>query len=222
MLDTSDTLMEAGNRELLASLGGLIEEEEIVSAPAPVAFEQVSPSTGTQGLTTANEEKALKLLGSGIQAEQVAAALGLTPSRIAQMLAEESFASKVAALRYENLQAANKRDSAYDTIEDKLLVKLEKSMPLMIKPESILKAIQVVNGAKRRGQSAPAQVTNKQNIVNLILPSIMVEKFAVDINNQVIKAGQQNLHTMPSGNLLKQVEDAEEKRMGVAVTLEEE
>ena len=38
----------------------------------------------------------------------------------------------------------------------------------------------------------------------------MVEKFAVDINNQVIKAGDQNLHTMPSGNLLKQVEEAKQ------------
>lgn len=191
---------------LLASLG------EVITETAP-EFQQVSPSSGTAGLTSSVEERALKLLGSGIASEQVAAALGVTPSRIAQMLAEELFASKVADLKYQNLQAANVRDGKYDTLEDKLLDKLEKSLPLMVKPESILKAVTVVNGAKRRGQSAPAQVTNQQNIVNLVLPSIMVDKFAVDINNQVIKAGDQSLLTMPSGNLLKQVEEAEALRV---------
>lgn len=198
---------KAEGDSLMASLGAVTAEIDVSEAPE---FQQRSPSTGTQGLTSSIEERAMKLLGSGIQAEAVAAALGVTPSRIAQMLAEEHFSSKVASLRYDNLQAANKRDSSYDNLEDTLLIKLEKAMPLLMKPESILKAMQIVNGAKRRGQSAPAQTTNQQNIVNLVLPSIMVEKFAVDINNQVIKAGDQNLHTMPSGNLLKQVEDAKQ------------
>ena len=196
---------------LMASLGAVTAEidSSLGDSLAP-EFQQYSPSTGTQGLTSSIEDRAMKLLGSGIQAEQVAAALGVTPSRIAQMLAEEHFSSKVATLRYANLQAANKRDNSYNNLEDTLLIKLEKAMPLLMKPESILNAMKIVNGAKRRGQSAPAQITNQQNIVNLVLPSIMVEKFAVDINNQVIKAGDQNLHTMPSGNLLKQVEEAKQ------------
>jgi hypothetical protein len=198
----------------LSSLGGAAQEPEQSFTESAPDFQQHSPSSGASGLTSSVEDRALKLLGSGIQAEQVAAALGVTPSRIAQMLAQDHFASSVAKLRYAALQSHNKRDSAYDTLEDTLLVKLEKSLPLMIKPESILKAIAVVNGAKRRGQSAPAQTTNQQNVVNLVLPTIMVDKFAVDINNQVIRAGDQSLLTMPSGNLLKQVEEAEELRIG--------
>jgi hypothetical protein len=150
----------------------------------------------------------MQLLGSGINSDQVASALGVTPSRIAQLLAEESFAVKVAALRYESLQKHNKRDGAYDSLEDKLLDKLERSLPLLIKPESILKAIAIVNGAKRRGQSAPQQVTNTQNIVQLIMPQVIADKFTTNLDNQVVKAGEQELLTMPSGNLLKQVEEA--------------
>lgn len=207
-----NTLNESdATNELLASLGGLPEQSKTPKKDS--TFEQSKPSSGASGITSSVEEKALKLLGSGIQAEQVAAALGVTPSRIAQLLSEEYFASKVADLRYETLQSHNKRDGAYDELEDRLLVKLEKSLPLMIKPESILKAISIVNGAKRRGQSAPAQTTNQQNVVNLVLPTIMVDKFAVDMNNQVIKAGDQSLLTMPSGNLLKQVEDAEASKL---------
>ena len=195
---------------LLASLGGIPADNSTLPAEISQEVTQVEPSTHySPGVTSAVEEKALALLGAGVVAESVASALGVTPSRIAQMLAEDHFSQKVAALRYENLQKHNVRDGAYDALEDKLLTKLEASLPLLVRPESILKAISTVNGAKRRGQSAPQQVTNQQNVVNLILPSVVAEKFSVNVNNQVTKAGEQELLTMPSGNLLKQVEEAQ-------------
>lgn len=161
------------------------------------------------GATSSIEDRALQLLGSGVSAESVASALGVTPSRISQLLAEELFFSKVAELRYKSLQEHNERDGKYDSLEDQLIHKLERSLPLLVRPESILKALTAVNSAKRRGQSTPEQVTNQQNVVNLILPAIIAEKFSVNINNQVTKAGDQELLTMPSGNLLKQVEEAQ-------------
>jgi hypothetical protein len=182
-------------------------------ASAPTAFVQKKGISGSGGVTTSVEDRALSLLGSGIAAEQVAAALGVTPSRIAQLLSTEVFSRQVADLRYTNLQKHNVRDEAYDNLEDRLLTKLNNAMPLLMKPRDIIDALTKVNAAKRRGQSAPAQVNNQQNVVNLILPAIIVEKFAIDINNQVTRAGKQDLLTMQSGNLLKQVEDATAKRL---------
>lgn len=166
------------------------------------------------GPSSSVEEKAIRLLGAGIDAESVAAAVGVTPGRISQLLSGTVFAGRVTALRYESLQEHNVRDAKYDSLEDKLLKKLNTSMPLMYKPEVIMRAIQVVNGAKRRGQAAPSQdsVVNK-NIITLVMPSIVTNKFVVDINNQVTKAGDQDLLTMPSGNLLAQVEEATERRL---------
>lgn len=192
--------------EIAASLG---------ATPPPILPEieeeiQVKSNHYSPGVTSSIEEKALSLLGSGIAAESVASALGVTPARVAQLLANEKFAGQVAALRYETLQVHNKRDAQYDSIEDTLLDKLESSMPFMHKPTDILRAIQTINGAKRRGQSSPEQVTNQQNIVNLVLPTIIAQKFSVNINNQVTRAGDQELHTMPSSNLLKKVEDIRE------------
>lgn len=195
---------------LLASLGGT-EDSEIVAPTS--GFEQTSPASGSSGLTSSTEERALQLLGSGVPAESVASALGVTPSRIAQLLSQKHFSDKVADLRYQSLQKHNMRDGRYDTLEDKLLTKLDKALPLLMKPESILKALEIANRAKRRGQSAPEQVTNQKNIVTLILPTVIAEKFSININNQVTKAGEQELHTMASGNLLKQVEAAEEARL---------
>lgn len=179
--------------------------EDVVKELRDIPTPSSHYSTGT---STSIEDRALKLLGSGVQAEAVAGALGVTPARISQLLAEDAFSKQVASLRYESLQKHNKRDNKYDSLEDNLLEKLKKSLPLLVKPESILKAIATVNGAKRRGQSAPAQVTNQQNIVNIILPNVIVEKFVTNGDNQVIRAGEQDLVTMQSGNLLKQVEDA--------------
>lgn len=181
-----------------------------VSAKANDLKELISSASGTCGLTTPTTEKALNLLGSGINAEQTAAALGVTPSRISQLLAVELFAEKVAQMRYANLQKHNVRDNAYDNLEDKLLAKLDRAMPMLIKPESILKAMQIVNGAKRRGQPATQTTDTKQLVVNLTLPTVIAQKFSVDTNNQVVKAGEQSLITMPSGNLLDRVEAAQE------------
>ena len=172
-----------------------------------------SSSTYSPGSTSPLEDRALSLLGSGVSSEAVATALGVTPGRVSQLLANKEFAAQVADLRYENLQSHNVRDGKYDSLEDRLLDKLEKSMTLMVRPETILKAISTVNGAKRRGQSAPEQVTNSQTIVNLVLPVQIAQKFTTNINNQVTKAGDQELITIASGNLLKQVEEAEELRL---------
>lgn len=163
----------------------------------------------TSSVATTTEDRALSLLGSGVSAEAVALALGVTPSRISQLLSNKEFAAQVATLRYENLQKHNGRDATYDSMEDTLLHKLDKALPLMFRPADILKAIQVINGAKRRGQSAPEQVTNQQNIVNLILPVQIKQKFTTNVHNQVVKTGEQSLLTMPSGNLLALTETKE-------------
>ena len=204
ILDTQITLDSLGSSTPLPATA---PSTPVVSTKLP------TPSTThTSGLTSSIEEKALNLLGSGVPAESVASALGVTPSRIAQLLSQKIFSDRVAALRYESLQKHNLRDSKYDSLEDRLILKLESSLPLLVKPESILKAITTVNGAKRRGQSAPDQVSNQKTVVTLILPTIIAQKFSVDTNNQVTRAGEQDLLTMQSGDLLKRVDEEEGRR----------
>lgn len=159
-----------------------------------------------QGLTTATEERALKLLGTGVSAEQVAAALGVTPARISQLLADETFASKVADLKYSNLLSQSERDVRADTIEDKLLTKIENLLPLMMRPMEAVKAYQVVNGAKRRGSQGLQGATANLQVVQIAMPTQIVQKFVTNIQNQVIQAGDQQLLTIQSGTLLKNIQ----------------
>ena len=155
--------------------------------------------------STATEDRAKQLLGCGVAAEQVAAALGVTPARISQLLADENFAKEVAELKYSALLSHSARDDKADTIEDKLLEKIESLLPLMMRPMEAIKAYQVVNGAKRRGSQGLQGATASQSIVQIAIPVQITQRFVTNIQNQVVQAGDQQLLTIQSGSLLKSI-----------------
>ena len=167
-------------------------------------------------METSTESRALVLLGQGISPEVVANSLGITASRISQMLSDEQFSAKVAELRFENLAKHNKRDNEYDSIEDELLERLKDCLPLMHRPMEILKSIQVINAAKRRGSSTPESITAKQQVIQLTVPIQILQNFQTNLQGQVTKAGEQELITIQSGSLDTLVK---EKRNGSAALI---
>jgi hypothetical protein len=156
---------------------------------------------------TSLETRALSLLGAGNPPVQVALALGVTESRISQLLSDEEFARKVTEAKFQTLARHNERDNKYDSLEDALTAKLEDSLPLMIRPMEILRGLQLVNSLKRRGQSAPESLVNHQQVVQVVMPVQLVNKFTVSGSNQVVEAGEQTLVTMQSHNLNKMATD---------------
>jgi hypothetical protein len=144
------------------------------------------------------EERAMILLGTGLGPEIVANATGVSVSRISQLLSDPEFASGVSELRFQNLQKHNERDNKYDALEDRLLDQLEQVLPMCHKPMELSRMLQTINGAKRRGASAPTEVHNTAVVVSITLPSVIVQKFTTNVNNQVISAGTQDLVTVQS------------------------
>jgi len=158
-------------------------------------------------LDTSVSSRALTLLGQGIPASVVAATCGVSESRISQLVSDPAFAAQVAELRFSSLQKHNERDSKYDTMEDALIDKLRDLLPLMMRPMEVLKAIQVINAAKRRGASSPDQVVQQQTFINLSIPTTLIQKFQINSNNHVTQAGEQTLLTLQSGSLLKKIKE---------------
>src|SRR5579859_6436223 len=134
-------------------------------------------------------ERAAKLLGNGIAQEIVASALGVTPSYISQLLADESFAQEVTQLRLINLENASERDGKYDKLEDTMLEKLEELSGYMTKPREVLGALAVLNKAVRRGVRQEQQPQVKQDTVVIQMPVAIQNKFIVNHANQVIAIG---------------------------------
>lgn len=151
--------------------------------------------------TSPTEQKALTLLGQGLPAAAVAAAIGVTESRISQLVSDPEFAAQVAELRFANLSKNTARDQEYDILEDQLIEKMKDLLPMMFDPMKVMKAIQVINGAKRRGASAPEILNTQQAVVQLIMPTQILQQFTTNINNQVVKTGDTDLVTVQSGLL---------------------
>lgn len=164
--------------------------------------------THTTSTRNSTEQKAVTLLGSGLGAEMVANACGVHASRISQLLSDPIFAAEVAELRFEGLQKHNVRDDKYDAMEDTLLERMKDLLPMMMRPMEILKAISVINSAKRRGVSAPEAINQSNTVVTLVMPKTVIQNFTTNINNQVIRAGSQELLTIQSGSVGKMIESA--------------
>jgi hypothetical protein len=163
---------------------------------------EIMATSKNNSALNSTDERALHLLGSGIPPESVAAACGVSVSRISQLLSDPEFTSKVAELRFHALEKHNITDNKYDEMEDKLLDKLKDCLPFIaMDPMKLLKAVQVINGAKRRGASSPDQIQAQNTVVQLVMPQVLIQKFTTNINNQVIHAGDQTLTTIPSHTL---------------------
>lgn len=158
---------------------------------------------------TITEDRAATLLGSGIKPEIVAASLGISHGRISQLLSDEQFATRVAELRYQNLAKHNERDDKADSLEDKILNRLEDELPIVHRPMELLKMYQVINNAKRRGASTPEAIVEKQSIVQLVVPIQIINKFQSNAQGQVITVGNQDLLTIQSGALDNLVREKE-------------
>lgn len=169
-------------------------------------------------------QRAAKLLGNGVEQEIVATALGVTPGYISQLLGEPEFALEVSQLRLLNLENATERDGKYDTLEDKMLGRLEQLEPYMTKPREVLGALQVLNRAVRRGVKPEQAPQVKQDVVVLQMPVVIQNKFVVNELNQVVAVGSreatervglagsnvlQDLTTITSKSLLEKIRKPE-------------
>lgn len=152
-----------------------------------------------------NKDQVKELLGTGLGPETVASAVGCDVSYISQLLADEDFAAEVATRRTVSLTANSRRDLSLNAIEDNLIAQLADVVKegAFYKPRDILQAMAVVNRAVRRG----APVTNAGAVVNTViqlqLPTTVIQKFVTSRTNEVIEVDGATMVTMPAHQLLR-------------------
>ena len=153
-----------------------------------------------------------ELLGNGLSNDVVATAVGVHPSYVSQLMSDQAFANEVVELRTKTLTAATTRDRSWDTIEQKLLEKLDSIVEngMFFKPRDVLSALAVVNRAVRRGATAPEAMVTHQTIVNLSLPTTVVTQYRKNITGEVVEVirddGEaQTLVTMPAIALMQKL-----------------
>lgn len=145
---------------------------------------------------SAAEEKAIALLGQNFLPVQVASATGLSEGRISQIASAPDSSKEIAELRFQNLARHSEQDRRADTLEATLLQKLEASAEYLMRPMEIARIYQLVNAAKRRGASAPDAVQTQNPVVPIIMPTIIIQNYTKNVNNQIVQAGDQSLVTI--------------------------
>lgn len=148
-----------------------------------------------------HQEKALALLASGCTAAQTAGALGITESAVSQMISDEDFAASLASQKFETLHKHNARDAELDSLEDNIIAMIKKGLGTVWDPMKLARLLQVVNAAKRRGQSSPDAVIQKQTVIPLTMPTQIIQHFTTNLNNQVVQVGSTPLVTIQSGQM---------------------
>lgn len=158
-------------------------------------------TSDSTSVRTNTEERVIDMLGKGLPAVVVAQTLGISESRISQLMSDENIADQVRTIRYNRSSKLNERDEKADKIEDMLLEQLKNTTPLLMRPIEIARTLSIVNALKRRGASAPDSMNERSAIVTITMPKKITQQFVTNINNQVIKAGAQELLTIQSGSM---------------------
>lgn len=154
-----------------------------------------------------NQERIATLLAAGIKAAQVATIVGISPSRISQLLQEESFKQ----LLDSKLAEANEQDieelaitAKYHAAEHLLLDQITQLAPVS-ELRDVVGALKVVadrqDKAKTRMNPVPVQgATIHQNVIQLMLPSqaIKIPEIHIAGNNEVIGIGDNHLAPLSS------------------------
>lgn len=155
------------------------------------------------------KEQIRELLAKGLSQAVVSSIVGVDPSYISQLMAQEDFAGQVSEGRAIAVGQHIKRDERLDALEDGMIGKVEEMVksPFMFrKPMEAVKALQIVNGLKRRASNVlGTQADTAGTVVMLTMPKTIVNNFyapVLDINQNVVKIGDTDLITVQSAGML--------------------
>lgn len=158
-------------------------------------------------------DKIIEMLGKGISATQVAAAVGCDDSYVSQLMSDETVASEVARLRAEHFAIFVEQDAKLDDAEAQALQRLQTLVPFITKPSEAARVYSVLNAAKRRTHDSINAAQAPAQTVVLDLPQASRVALTVTHDRQVIEIAGRSMTTMPAKSLAAQLEQRNAARL---------
>lgn len=134
-------------------------------------------------------DQLIELLGDGHSQVAVAQALGISESRVSQLLQDPELRAQVAAVRAKKLGRESRIEEKRVTLEEKILEKLERAIPIMAlsKPLDIARVYQIIS-ASRKASGVTRDLEGAGAHVTVVLPAgILGSKFKLNAQNEVIE-----------------------------------
>jgi hypothetical protein len=159
------------------------------------------------------QDKIIEMLGRGITATQVAAAVGCDDSYISQLMSSPEIAERVANLRAVHFSHYVEQDKELDSAEEEALNRLKQLVPFITKPGEAARVYGVLNAAKRRTADSSAIASAPAQTVTLELPEAARVSFTITHDRQVIEIAGRSMTTMPAKSLAAQLEQRNAQRL---------
>lgn len=159
------------------------------------------------------KERIIEMLGRGIPAVQVAAAVGCDDSYISQLVSTEGIAERIQLAKAEHFSAHVEQDARLDAAENEALARLASLTAFITRPAEAARVYSVLNAAKRRTSDASANSQAPAQTVVLELPEASRVRFTLSQDRQVIEIEGRSLTTMPARNLAAQLEQRNAARL---------
>ena len=129
------------------------------------------------------KENILNLLASGLRPADVARELGVSEGYISQLLKDKEFASSLQQMQLARASALIEHDKKLDSIESSLANKAEELVPFLSTPGQVFKALQIVNGLKRRAPAALDSSHEAAAVVQISLPAQLFKNINIQLDN---------------------------------------
>lgn len=158
-------------------------------------------------------ERIIEMLGNGIAATHVAAALGIDDSYVSQILAEDGVEEQVRSLRAARFGELAAMDERLDTVEEVALRKVEALLPFTTKASEAARIYSLLNAARRKTGAAASNVPAGATILQLNLPPRTQLNFTMAANKEVVEVEGRSMATLPAKSMAKLLETRQATRL---------
>lgn len=179
------------------------DSDEAFTAPAPVA--------DTLAM------RIQKLLGCGLPTTVVASTVGCDPSYVSQLLEDDEFKSGVLLARAQQTEELVTRDKNWNAVEDLALEKALQMLPLVSRPNDLIRIATFANAAKRRAGEYTGMHESQAAVVNITLPAGASVHFQMNANSQVVEVDGRSMASLPTKHLTERLKERREAREAAGI-----
>lgn len=155
----------------------------------------------------------IEMLGNGIAATHVAAALGIDDSYVSQILAEDGVAEEVRSLRAARFGELAALDSRLDTVEEQALRKVEQTLPFVTKASEAARIYTLLNAARRKTGAQATAAPQGATILQLHLPPRTELNLKLASNKEVVEIEGRSMATLPAKSMAALLEQRTASRL---------
>lgn len=180
-----------------------------VSSPNLSSEKPLKTYTGIPG-------RILNMLCSGCSPEEAALAVGVDSSYVRHLKQEPDFIAQIKIKLTESTERAIAIDENYAAIEKTATDRLKTLINLVHSPKDLMQLAAFANSAKKKTSvngGTDSENAGTQKVVKVLMPTVILNNFVVNPNNEIVQVGERTLETLNSASIQTLANRAKEQQL---------